>query len=121
MIKMIVAIYRKPGMTMEAFQDRWLNGHGPLVRRHAAAMRMKRYVQSHDVNAPDFKAVFDARGWTAPPDGITEIWWESLDDFRAAMETPEGRAASAALEADEAIFFDVSRTQAFITREETIF
>ena len=121
MIKMIVAIYRKPGLTMEEFQDRWLNGHGPLVKQHAKAMRMKRYVQSHYVSAPDFEAVFDARGWSAPPDGLTEIWWESLDDFRAAMETREGQAGSAALAADEAIFFDVGRTQAFITQEETIF
>jgi uncharacterized protein (TIGR02118 family) len=121
MIKMIVAIYRKPGMTMEEFQDRWLNGHGPLVRTHAKAMRMKKYVQSHYVSASDFEEVFAARGWNNRPDGLTEIWWESFEDFRAAMATPEGAAGSAALEADERIFFDVDRTQAFITHEETIF
>ncbi len=54
-------------------------------------------------------------------DGITEVWWDSLDDLVAALRTPEGQAASQALLEDERQFIDVPRSFIFLTEEHTIF
>ena len=121
MIKLIVAIYRKPGMTLEAFNDRWLNVHGPLVKKHAQTLRMKRYVQSHYVSVPEIEAQLAERGWGKRPDAVTEVWWDSLDDYYAALATPEGIAANLELEADEKQFCDMHRMEAFISEEKVIF
>lgn len=120
MYKLVVAIYRKPGMTLEEFNDRWFNGHGPLVRKHAAAMRIKRYVQSHYEPAPDLEHAWMDRGWTERPDALTETWWERKEDLMEALATPEGQIANKELEADEAEFCDMDRVMAFMSTEKVI-
>ena len=48
MIKLVFCCRRRQDMTREAFQARWLDEHGPLVRRLREHLpMMKRYVQSH--------------------------------------------------------------------------
>ena len=54
-------------------------------------------------------------------DGITEVWWESVEDMMAGLDTPEGRAANRALAEDEAKFIDHKRSFIFMTEEHTIF
>ncbi len=44
------------------------------------------------------------------PDSVAELWWESLDDLRAAMASPEGQRADALLVEDEAKFIDFARS-----------
>ncbi len=47
MVKLIYCITRKPGMSVDEFQRYWRETHGPLVRRHATTLRIRRYVQTH--------------------------------------------------------------------------
>ena len=50
MIKLVFCCRRKEGMTREEFQTRWLDEHGPLVRKVREHLpMMKRYVQSHSL------------------------------------------------------------------------
>lgn len=121
MIKMIVEVWRRPDLSVEQFEKRWLHEHGALVRRHAKAMGFVRYVQSHKQPSAAIDAFAASRGWKAPPDGLTEVWWESVEAMNAAMGSPEGQAASAALEADEKAFCDSTRLSAFLAVEEEIF
>src|SRR5271155_406651 len=121
MIKMICEVWRKAGMTQEAFEQWWLREHGTLVKQHAKAMGYVRYVQSHKVPSPEIDAFAKARGWSTPPDGLTEVWWESIDTMKSALSSPAGQAASAAMEADEVNFLDRSRISAFLSVEKTIF
>jgi uncharacterized protein (TIGR02118 family) len=100
MIKM-VNVYRKPGMTREAFDVRWLVQHGDLVRKHAKAMGFLRYVQNHNLPSPEIAAFAASRGWDQPSDGVTEVWWESLQSMQAAMATAEGQRASKEFQEDE--------------------
>lgn len=121
MIKLVYVITRRPEMSHEAFADYWLKQHGPLVASHAGALRLRKYVQSHLFDHPSNEGMRAVRGMLPAVDGITEVWWDSVEDFQAAYATPEGQAAGAALAADEAKFIDFSRSAVFLTEEHTIF
>lgn len=121
MIKMVVEVWKKPEMTDEQFARRWLVEHGALVRANAKAMGFVRYVQSHKRVSPEIDAFAQGRGWKRPPDGLTEVWWESEDAMQAALSSPEGIEASGVLQADEEQFIDAPRISAFLADEETIF
>jgi uncharacterized protein (TIGR02118 family) len=121
MIKLVYVIDRRPDVPEAAFYDYWLNSHGPLVRSHAKAIRAKKYVQSHLIDTPANEVLRSPRGMLPPVAGITEVWWDSLEDFQAANATPEGRAAGAELSADEDKFINVKGSQVFLTQEHVIF
>lgn len=121
MIKLVYVITRKAGMSAEAFHDYWLNFHGPLVAKQAQALRLRKYVQSHLIEHPANEAMRAARGMLPPVDGITEVWWDSPEDFAAAYATPQGQASGAILAEDEAKFIDFTRSQVFMTNEHLIF
>src|SRR3546814_14566207 len=74
MIKMVVEVWKKDGMTDAAFTRRWLVEHGALVKQHANAMGFVRYIQSHKQPSPAIEAFAAGRGWKRPPDGLTEVW-----------------------------------------------
>jgi heme-degrading monooxygenase HmoA len=98
-----------------------LNDHGPLVRGFAEAIQAKKYIQSHTVE-PEMNTLFkDSRGLADAYDGITEVWWDSVDDLRAGMASDAGTAAHQALKDDEAKFIDFSQSRVFMTEEHQIF
>jgi uncharacterized protein (TIGR02118 family) len=104
MIKLTYCIRRRSDVSAPAFRKYWRENHAPLVTRHAKALRAVRYVQSH-----------------TPLDGITEVWWESLEDLAAALASPEGQAAGAELLEDERRFIDFASSSLFMTEEHEIF
>jgi uncharacterized protein (TIGR02118 family) len=121
MIKLVYAIRRRTDLTPEAFRKRWRAEHAPLVARFAAAMRARRYVQSHTLDSP-WNATLEASRGAAPAfDGITEVWWDSEADFAAALATPEGQQAGRALLEDERDFIDFAGSSLFLTEEHAIF
>lgn len=121
MIKMVVEVWKKPGWTDKAFAERWLVEHGALVKKHAEAMGFRRYIQSHKLHAAAMEAFAEMRGWKGPPDGLTEVWWESQETMDAALASPEGQAANAVLAEDEIKFTDTKRLSVFLATEEVIF
>jgi hypothetical protein len=121
MIKMVVEVWKRPNMSIEAFTKRWLVEHGALVKKHAAAMGFVRYVQSHKQPSDAIDTFARERGWKRPPDGLTEVWWESMDSMNEAMSSPQGQDASAELALDEQQFCDSKQISAFLASEETIF
>lgn len=121
MIKMLCQVPRKPGMSEAEFYPRYLNGHGDLVRGLAQPMGFLRYVQAHRLASPEIDAFAAGRGWRAPNDGQSELWWESWDSMEAALGSPEGADASAILEVDEQAFTDTTNVSGFIAKEEAIF
>ena len=121
MIKLVYVITRRADHSAEAFADYWLNTHGPLVAAQAGALRLRKYVQSHLIDHPANEGMRAVRGMLPPVDGITEVWWDSLEDFQAAYATTEGAASGRILAADEAKFIDFSKSQVFMTDEHVIF
>ena len=52
MIKIVFCVRRLPTLSPDEFYRYWLESHGPLVRRHAAALRIRRYTQGHTFTDP---------------------------------------------------------------------
>jgi EthD domain len=121
MIKMVVEVWKNPDLTDAQFAHRWLVEHGVLVKKNALAMGFVRYIQSHKLPSAAIEAFAQGRGWKSPPDGLTEVWWESEDSMNAALASSAGQAASAELEADEIQFCDNRKISAFLAVEEVIF
>lgn len=120
MIKLVYVVRRRPEFSPEAFRERWL-AHGPLVTRLAETIGARRYVQSHTLDTPVNDMLAESRGMGEPFDGITEVWWDSLDDLVAASQTPAGQEAMQQLIDDEREFIDLARSSVFMTEEHPVF
>jgi uncharacterized protein (TIGR02118 family) len=120
MTKLVFCLRRLPHLSAEEFQRYWYDRHAPLVRSHAATLRIRRYVQTHTLAHPLNDALAASRGGPEAFDGVAELWWDSAEDLAAASATPEGRAASEALLADERRFIDLARSPLFVATERPI-
>ena len=120
MLKLLFCVHRLPQLSREEFQRYWLETHGPLVRRHQAALRIVRYVQSHALGGPLDEALQASRGTAAGYDGVAELWWRSAEDLAAATATPEGVDASRALLEDERRFIDLPRSPLWWGQERVV-
>jgi uncharacterized protein (TIGR02118 family) len=121
MIKLVFSLRRRPEMTREEFQAYWRDRHAPLVSRHADALRIRRYVQTHARSSEIAAAQSAARG-SEPDvyDGQAELWWDSLDDVVAAVSTQEGRQAAIELLEDERRFIDLEQSPLWIGEEYVV-
>ena len=117
MIKFVMCITRHPGMSREEFKDYWLNKHGPFFMANAAAMRAKKYVQSHTLDTPLNEGLRSSRDMLPEYDGVAEVWFESEEELMAGMSSPEGQKLGAALLEDEGNFIDHSKSSAFVVKE----
>jgi len=102
MIKFVVVLSRRPGMTREDFSAYLRTAHRNLARR---LPRLKRYVQNHV--AEDSSRQLPA--W----DAVIELYWDSRKAMEADWASPEGAAATKDLEA----FADLSRSSWSIVEE----
>jgi uncharacterized protein (TIGR02118 family) len=120
MIKLSFCLRRLPSLTREQFQQYWLETHGPLVRRHAAALRIERYVQTHTLLGDAADSLRPTRGGPPGYDGVAELWWRSEEDLAAALSTPAAAEAGRALLEDERRFIDLANSPLFWAREREI-
>jgi len=105
MVKSINFLKRKPGMSVEAFQEYWRTTHAGLVRK---IPELRGYVQCHTLPS-------GYRKGEPVYDGVAEIWYDDADAIRRIADLPESRAA----QADGERFLDTSAT-AFILTEEHV-
>jgi uncharacterized protein (TIGR02118 family) len=120
-IKLVFSLRRRPVMTREEFQAYWRDQHAPLVARHAEALRIRRYVQTHARSSEFAAAQSVARGGEPDYyDGQAELWWDSLDDVIAAASTAAGQAAAIALLEDERRFIDLEHSPLWIGEERLV-
>jgi len=120
MLKLVFPLRRLPTLSREQFQKYWYETHGPLVRQHAQALRIRHYVQLHTLDDPINAALRESRGAQEPYDGVAELWWESRDDLEAALGTPEAQEAARALLEDEERFIDLARSALWLGTERPI-
>jgi uncharacterized protein (TIGR02118 family) len=85
-IKNLSLAKRKEGMSPEGFQEHWRVVHGALASKTPG---LRRYIQS-----PVLLETY--KNETQPEyDGIAELWWDSVEAFRQAQQTPQWQAAVA--------------------------
>lgn len=75
MIKIIMIVKRKQGISRDEFYKYWKDVHGPLVAKHIPYM--KKYVQNHFVEIP---------GNEYEGDGIIETWYDDIESFQKSLE-----------------------------------
>jgi uncharacterized protein (TIGR02118 family) len=120
MIKFVYCLRRLPPISREEFRRYWLETHGPLVRSHAGALRIRRYIQVHTLESPINDALRESRGTLEPYDGVAELWWDSAEDLVAATTSPEGQRAAQDLLDDERRFIDLERSALWIGEEHVL-
>lgn len=120
MIKFVMCAKRHPNMSRAEFQDYWLNHHGPLFKKFAETYRAVRYVQSHTIESPLNEFIQKSRGTLDAYDGVGEIWWQSEEDFQAAINSPEVQKLGKMFVEDEAKFVDLKASSAFFTVEHEL-
>lgn len=121
MLKLTFCLRRLPDFSIGEFQSYWRGSHADLVRRHAAALRIRRYTQSHTFSDDRLAPVIRSRGGRVDAyDGVAELWWDSDDDLVDAMSLPEGLLAGRALLEDEATFIDLPNSSLFFSDEHVI-
>jgi EthD domain len=119
-VKVVVDLWKHPDISPAEFSDRWRNEHAELVLRHGRALGICKYVQNH--RDPEAKFDFaELRGWKPAPDGVTEMWWPSINAMRHAFASLEAQSAVAAIRKDEEVFTAPSLTRGFVAREHSIF
>src|SRR5689334_722350 len=114
MVKFVVAVRRKAGMSEEEFHRYWRGKHGPLVRSVSEFMRhVRRYVQSHTI--PGAASDFPAGGGAF--DGYAELWFDDVDSLRRAFAEPRYLEV---IRPDEPKFVDLASCVVSITEEVVV-
>jgi uncharacterized protein (TIGR02118 family) len=120
MIKLVYCVRKRADISDADFHRYWLQTHGPLVRGLAAAVKARKYIQSHTI-APELNAALVASRGLAPAyDGIAEVWWDDEAALTAGMTSAAGQDAHRRLKEDEAKFIDFSQSCVFATQEHEI-
>jgi len=95
MLKFMVVIYKRPGMSSEEFRRHLTEVHGPLASRLPG---LRRYVQNH-VRADPKR---NCPRWNA----VIELYFDDWAAMEVAWASPEGAASDSDLPA----FADLTRT-----------
>ncbi|MHB1539617.1 MAG: EthD domain-containing protein [Solirubrobacteraceae bacterium] len=78
----VYQVYRKQGMSREAFVDYWRNVHGPIAAKLPKVCGYVNYAVTSATDAPE-----------PVPDGFTILTFDSQEDCEAAMSSPEMAAS----------------------------
>jgi uncharacterized protein (TIGR02118 family) len=110
MVKTIVLVKRKQGISREEFYKYWKDVHGPFVAKHIPLLR--KYIQNHFIEVP---------GYEYEGDGIIETWYDDVASFQKSMAfnaTPEARELG--LGEDWAKIADMGKPKMWVVEEHVI-
>ncbi len=97
--KAIILLARRDDMSAEDFRRWWLDEHAPLAAQLPGVRRIT------------FNLVEDA----IDVDGVSELWFDSREDFDAAYATELGRTVAA-----DSMAHVRSRTRLFVTEHPVV-
>jgi uncharacterized protein (TIGR02118 family) len=110
MVDIVFLVRRRQELSPEEFHRYWRDEHGPLVKRYAGALGIRRYTQLHTLDTPLAEVLRAGRNCDADVfDGVALVSFESVDTLGAAASTAEGQNAGRALLEDERRFLDLER------------
>jgi uncharacterized protein (TIGR02118 family) len=99
--KILLFMKRRPGMSMEAFQDYYENHHAPLCAKYASGI--SRYIRRFLTPHPNPET---GEKGELPYDVITELWFEDEAVFRGTVEYLSTSIMPDEVVADEKRLFD---------------
>lgn len=105
MVKVILLLHRRPGMSQEQFRRYWREVHAPLLLRLPG---LRRLVLNYALPA--------GPGRAPACDGVGEDWFDSAEAMQAALASPEGQAVAA----DAPNFVDLSKVQMVVVEEDEV-
>jgi uncharacterized protein (TIGR02118 family) len=109
MIKMIITLNRRAGMTRQAFLDYRRDVHAPILLAIPEARHIRKFVVSHPVPAPGFpEPSYDA---------VVEAWFDSLDDMNALFLSENFKNK---VDPDHANFIDISSVGRIVSQETVV-
>ena len=97
--KAVILLSRRNDMTSEDFRRWWLDEHAPAAAQLPGVRRIT------------FNLVDDA----TDVDGVSELWFDSRDDFDAAYATDLGKAVAA-----DSVAHVRSRTRLFVSEHAIV-
>ena len=77
-VKIMMKVYAKEGMSKDEFVHYWLTKHAPLAKQKFSD-RLKKYVIS---------IVMSAEGEEPGYQGIAELWFDNMADVQKMMSSP---------------------------------
>jgi len=111
MIKMNLFLTKRADLTREQFSEYYEKKHWPLLESIPEVKQFaKRYVQQHNIGHVPPGVI------AAPYDGISEVWFDSVEDLRRVVGTEAWRNI---VYKDNEEFLDTSKT-VFMFSEEKI-
>jgi uncharacterized protein (TIGR02118 family) len=105
-IKAVIFFKRKPGMSVEAFQEHWRTRHADIIARLPG---IRRYVQNHTLAS-------GYRKGEPVYDGVAESSFDDTQAMKALLGTPQYGAVLA----DEPNFIDAATMGSVITDEHLV-
>ncbi len=112
MLKQVLLLKRRPGMSREEFIDYYENHHSKLVEPFMTQARryVRRYAtpQKNPITGAVVELDFDV---------ITEIWWDSREDLKAAGRKIVESGISRAIYEDEEKLFATHDNPIFFVEE----
>ena len=109
MVKLIVFVVRKSGMSFDDFDRYWREEHAPLIKSVTDFSRhVRKYVQSHRASSEVPLA------GTADYDGVAELWFDSVDELNTAFTEDKYLEL---IRPDELKFVDLDRSVSFVSEE----
>jgi uncharacterized protein (TIGR02118 family) len=115
MVKLICFLKRKPGMSFEDFVKHYETVHKPLVDSMNPGFRKyaRRYIK------PQANRVYSGQG-ESPYDVITEMWFDSQEDYDRGIGRMASDENAAAIAADSEKMFDMTKAHFFTIAEECV-
>ncbi|MES2493759.1 MAG: EthD domain-containing protein [Pseudomonadota bacterium] len=112
MIKMVFLLKRKAGMSREEFIRKYESGHAKLGEKHVpdAAHYVRRYLMP----VPE---LFTGSAPEPEYDVITELWFDTREQYDLAMARLARPDVVAEIVADEETIFDRSKHRVFLVEE----
>jgi ribosomal protein S10 len=123
MYTLMFCLRRLPHLSRAEFQQYWREQHGPLVRRHASLLGIRRYVQVQTLDDPRNAALQARNQGPEAYDGVAEVWLDGEPGRPPERDTAMAaavRAAGRELFEDERQFIDHTQSPLWVAREQVI-
>lgn len=117
-IKIMLAVNRRPGMSREEFFQYLTGMHGPLVLSVPEFLRhLRKYVQNLVLDGTHAAAASTIPANTAERDAVIELWFDSVEALKPAFSEPR---YGAIIRPDEEKFANQENLLVHLVTEETV-